>query len=50
VLGQIAAVPPGSYRLRVETIRGQVEAPVTVTENGGFAMLAFPPATQEGAK
>ncbi|HEY3376482.1 MAG TPA: carboxypeptidase-like regulatory domain-containing protein [Armatimonadota bacterium] len=50
VLGQIDAVPPGHYRLQVQTVRGRVEAPVTVTQDGGFVMLAYPPAMQEAAQ
>jgi len=42
VVTQLDAVPPGEYRLTIETPRGNVEAPVTVGPYGGAANLTFP--------
>jgi hypothetical protein len=41
-VAQITAVPPGQYRIIVETCRGPVEAPVTVTPFGGSVSLRYP--------
>lgn len=42
VVGQINAVPPGKYRVIVETNTGNTEALATVTDNGGKVELTFP--------
>jgi hypothetical protein len=44
VTGQIDAVPPGHYQIRVDTPRGQVSKEVTVTDDGCAVVLAYPPA------
>jgi len=42
ILGQLDAVPPGDYTVRVSTTNGPVEQRVTVTPDGGFAEFALP--------
>ncbi len=44
VVGQINAVPPGKYRVIVETPTGITEATVTVTGDGGLVEMTFPKA------
>lgn len=44
VVGQINAVPPGKYKVVVETSTGNVEATVTITDSGGKVEMNFPPA------
>lgn len=43
VVGQIGAVPPGAYRLIIETSRGKVESGMTVGAYGTSVRLTFPP-------
>lgn len=43
VTGQIGPVPPGNYRLMVNTARGAVETTVTVTEQGAEVHMLYPP-------
>ncbi|OPZ82868.1 MAG: hypothetical protein BWY76_02554 [bacterium ADurb.Bin429] len=42
VVGQINAVPPGKYRVIVETPTGVTESTVTVTDDGGQVEMTFP--------
>ncbi|MHB9130591.1 MAG: carboxypeptidase-like regulatory domain-containing protein [Armatimonadota bacterium] len=47
VVGQIDAVPPGTYKVTVETTRGKIEEIIQVTDFGGYAELE-PPAAVAG--
>ncbi len=42
VVGQLDAVPPGSWLVRVDTPKGRVETTVTVTATGAAAQLDYP--------
>lgn len=44
VVAQINAVPPGKYRVLVETLSGTAETTVTITNNGGIAEFDYPAA------
>lgn len=47
VVGQIDALPPGKYRVIVETVNGLVESTATVTEYGGKVEMDFPAAPRQ---
>jgi hypothetical protein len=42
IVGQLDVVPPGQWRITVETARGAVSALATVSEYGGVAKFAVP--------
>lgn len=50
VVGQVTAVPPGPYKVIVETSRGPVEKAVTVTEYGAYLTFEYPPAPPKPAE
>jgi hypothetical protein len=42
ITGQITAVPPGRYRVLVETPHGTIDTSVTVSDSGASLRLVMP--------